>query len=224
MLARHHAAAHRVRATEQTCRADEIARVERRPDAGTADAGGIRRHGGDHLDLETELRPRLAQEVGVGRAATTEVEVVAHDDTPRLQTLGEQAHERIAVHAAQPGVEAQQHEGIEAAAREQPHALAEVGEPRRRLGGRQELPRQRLEGEHHRRARTLRHPGPARLRDGRVDQRAMTEMQPVEAADRDDAALMARREIMDAAHEFHQRPSPARRCAGRSPASHSTAA
>ena len=59
----------------------------------------------------------------------------------------QQADEAGPVQAAQPPVEAQQHERIEAAAFEQAHALAQVGEAGGRFGWREELTRQRLEGQ-----------------------------------------------------------------------------
>ena len=131
----------------------------------------------------------------------------------------QQAHEAGTVHAAQPPVETQQHERIEAAALEQAHALAQVGEAGRRFGWCEELSRQRLEGQQQRGT-----PRRRSLRARRIDQRPVPEMQTVEAADRHDATAVLRREVADTAHEIHQRPSPARRCAGRIPETHSTAA
>src|SRR5262249_40700654 len=80
-----HPAPQRPGAADAAPRAVEIAARERSPYATAADALAIERHGGDHIDLETEPPAGLGQDGRSRLAASREAEVMSHDDDPRLE-------------------------------------------------------------------------------------------------------------------------------------------
>src|SRR5690606_32134889 len=140
-----------------------------------------------------ERRALASQELEIAGAARTEPEVVANQQSPRLQTLGQHLpHERFRRHAGEGLVEVSDADLVDAEAGQRLELVAQVGDAYRdsggvRLAGRggllgEELARMRLEGEH-----AARQPVPPRIRDQRAHQRLVATMDAVEVADRDRA-------------------------------------
>ena len=217
----HHAAAHRIRPAQQVARAAksaaasavrtplELTRMSSMHTDGTSSSSNLPRFG------------RRAQQRDAARTAAPETKILAHHHRRRREALGEQLHELLAGELTQLLVEAQHAHVVQVRTLEHPPALAKIREPRRRILRRREvLARQRLEGQHHRRLRELlREPAGAR------DQRAVPQVNAVEAADRDGGAAMFGLQALQAADEFHGDYAPAtlRTWRKRVPASNSAA-
>ena len=204
LLARDHAAAHRIRTAQQVARPAEIARGQRRAHAARAHADVVDAHRRHQLELESPGLGRCAQQRDAARAAAPEAKILAHHHRRGAEALRQQLDELLPGELPQLLVEAQHAHVVQVRTLEHAPALAKIREPRRRILRHEVLARQRLEGQHHRRPRQL-------LRDaaGARDQRAVPEVNAIEAADRDGGATMLVLEPLQAADEFHGDYAPA---------------
>src|SRR6185437_1474300 len=133
-----------------------------------------------------------------------EAEIVADDDQWRPQLLRQQSRERFAGKAAERRAEPQQPQEIASQTLEGPPPFATGSQASRHLApGKQELPRHRLERQHHD------GPGkaPAMLPQPR-EQRLVAQVHAIEGADRDDGAPVAVVQAIESANELHEAAKP----------------
>ena len=155
-------------------------------------------------DLEAVRRARGAQQVHIALAAATEAEVVTHEQVTHREAVDEQVlHDGVGAEGGEAFVEGQQQHPIHAGSLEQRELLAQARQPRRNLATTEILARLRFEGHDHGGQLEAR-----RDRAQRLEQRTVPAMDPVEVADRRDAAPMARAQIVHAANDFHGPADP----------------
>ena len=194
-----HAAADRIRATQQALGQAEIPLLQRRayPRAGhplAVDFAG-RRVG----DLKTEPLAGLLQVIEITVTATAETEVIPHHQVVDAQALDQQiAHERLGGEAAERLVEPGAQHLIDAVVAQRDQLVTQAVKPRRCLVRAEKFLRLRFE-QHHRGQLATR-PG---LVDHLIENPLMPQMDAIEVADGGDAAPVARPQIVNAANQSH---------------------
>ena len=138
------------------------------------------------------------QEIEVALAPMPEPEIAARDHDPNPEPGDEkrldELHRR---HRAQTRIEAQQRDAVERQRVQRGQLLPQPGEAGRRILSGEELQRLRLEGDEDRGGVAF-----AAERGELVDQRPVTEMHPVEIADRGDTAVVLGTHVVPAAYHF----------------------
>jgi hypothetical protein len=193
LLAAHDAARDGVAAIEQARDGVEVAARQRAADARAGHALAVDEHGRDRLRGETEFGPECLQQGEVAGASLAEAEVRTDPHFARRQAAGQDlTHEVFGRHRGQACIEAQQADQVGAELAQSFELRARQGQARRRIGGGEEFARQRFEAQ--------RDGGQAertRTRGRVAHQCPMAEMEAVEGADADHAALGAQRPAFD---------------------------
>jgi hypothetical protein len=129
-----------------------------------------------------------------------ETEVVSDHHDVRSKLAHQQLRKLLGTEVTQGLTEAQQPQVVEAERREDPDALAQAGEARRRIGRQEVLARGGFEGQQHRRR-----PESRRALPGAREQCLVAEMDPVVGADGHGAARAAPAQACDAPNQLHER-------------------
>ncbi len=152
----------------------------------------------DSFRRETQLGAHPLQQREIAGAGAAEAEIRADPDFARLQPRDQQAlHELFRRQAGERRVEAQQADAIDAQRRESAQLHPRQLQPRRRRTAGEEFARQGFETQ-----RDRRHAEVAGARHRAAHQRAMTDVQAIEGADADHAAVRAQRPAVEVAEQF----------------------
>lgn len=205
-----HAPGDRVGLAEQARGLGEIAGLQRGADAGAGHRLAVERHRRDGAGGEAAGGPERRQQLEVARAGAAEAEIRAHPDFARMQAIDQQPlHEVLRRKRRDRRVEPQQADRVHTQLAEAVQLAARQLQPRGRRGGREELARQRLEAQRHRRqgqrAGTL---------DRAGHQRTMAQVQAVEGADAHHAAVGAQRPAVEIAEQIGHRDIGSGRAGG----------
>ncbi len=141
--------------------------------------------------------PERAREAASPARACAVAEILAHHDPARAVVLVQPPREGVGVERGETRVETLDEGDLDALARKQRQPLGERGEARRGALRGEELPRQRLEGEHR-----ARQPARGRLALHVLEDRRVAAVHAVEAADGDRGVGAARVVPQDASSAF----------------------
>jgi hypothetical protein len=197
----HHPAGDRIGAPQQALGPREVAVGERLAHARARDAGGAFLHRRQQLHLVAVAAAGRGEAGGVARSPGAVAEVLAHQDPARAVGRAQAPLEVAGLDRRETGIEALQEHLLHAQLGEGAEPLAHGSQACRRRPGREELARQRLEGED-----SALEVARARLGGQAPQKRRVADVHAVEAADGERGAGGGRSGMAHDAHDHGQGP------------------
>ncbi len=188
-----HAPLDRIGTPEQSRRGGEVVSGKGRTHASARDALAVELHRAHHLDLEAEAFAGACERERVARAPRAVAEVFPDDDPASPVVIAQPPVELLGTQRGEARIEALHEGGLDAGLRDAGEPLVKRREPRRRLLGREVLPRQRIESDYSAGESVLTRPG-----NDALEERRVPAVHAVEASHRDDGRCRCARVARDA--------------------------